>query len=73
MFAVAGTVPVQDFPLVAGEVFLEDEEAPHPFYTRGFILHEEDRIHELIARAYKHNNAARCLLVKGRQDCVADR
>ena len=73
MFAVAGTVPVQDFPLVAGEVFLEDEEAPHPFYTRGFILHEEDRIHELIARAYKHNNAARCLLVKGKQDCVADR
>jgi len=48
MFAVAGTVPVQDFLLVAGEVFLEDEEAPHPFYTRGFILHEEDRIHELI-------------------------
>jgi len=25
MFAVAGTVPIQDFPLVAGEVFLEDD------------------------------------------------
>jgi ADP-dependent NAD(P)H-hydrate dehydratase / NAD(P)H-hydrate epimerase len=26
----------------AGEMaFLADEEAPHPFYTRGFILHEE--------------------------------
>ena len=53
--------------------FLADEEAPHPFYTRGFILHEENRTPELIARAYTHNNAARCLLVKGKQDYVADR
>jgi len=60
-------------PDIGELAFLADEEAPHPFYTRGFILHEEDRIHELIARAYKHNNAARCLLVKGKQDCVADR
>ncbi|MFO7970579.1 MAG: sugar kinase, partial [Desulfobacterales bacterium] len=29
----------------AGELaFLADEEAPHPFYTRGFILHEENLI-----------------------------
>ena len=57
----------------AGELaFLADEEAPHPFYTRGFILHEEDRVPDLIARAYKHKNAARCLLVKGKQDYVAD-
>jgi len=27
----------------------------------------------LIVRVYKYNNAARCLLVKGKQDCVADR
>ena len=53
--------------------FLADEEAPHPFYTRGFILHEENRAPELIARAYAHKNAARCLLVKGKQDYVADR
>ena len=53
--------------------FLADQEAPHPFYTRGFILHEENRTPELIARAYTHNNAARCLLVKGKQDYVADR
>jgi len=52
--------------------FLADEDAPHPFYTRGFILHEENRAPELIARAYKHENAARCLLVKGKQDYVAD-
>lgn len=53
--------------------FLADEEAPHPFYTRGFILHEENRVPELIARAYTHKNAARCLLVKGKQDLVANK
>ncbi len=57
----------------AGELaFLADEEAPHPFYTRGFILHEKNRAPELIARAYKYKNAARCLLVKGKQDYVAN-
>jgi hypothetical protein len=53
--------------------FLADEEAPHPFYTRGFILHEEDRLPEVIARAYAHDNASRCLLVKGKTDYVATR
>jgi len=58
----------------AGELaFLADEEAPHPFYTRGFILHEEYRVPELITRAYDHDNAARCLLVKGKQDYIASR
>ncbi|OIQ50025.1 ATP-dependent (S)-NAD(P)H-hydrate dehydratase [Pseudodesulfovibrio hydrargyri] len=58
----------------AGELaFLADEAAPHPFYTRGFILQDEDRVPELINRAYDHDNAARCLLVKGRVDRVADR
>ncbi|MGD2126920.1 MAG: NAD(P)H-hydrate dehydratase [Desulfobacteraceae bacterium] len=56
----------------AGELaFLADEEAPHPFYTRGFILHDENRIPDLISRAYEHKNAARYLLVKGSQDHVA--
>ncbi len=56
----------------AGEMaFLADERAPHPFYTRGFLLQEEERIPELIERAYKYENAARCLLVKGRCDFVA--
>jgi hypothetical protein len=58
-------------PDIGELAFLADEEAPHPFYTRGFILHEENRVPELIARAYTHNNAARCLL--GKQDYVADR
>jgi len=57
----------------AGELaFLADEEAPHPFYTRGFILHEDKKITQLIARAYEHQNAARCLLVKGQPDYVAN-
>jgi hypothetical protein len=53
--------------------FLADEEAPHPFYTRGFILHDENRIPDLITRAYEQNNAARYLLVKGKEDHVASR
>jgi hypothetical protein len=55
----------------AGEMaFLADERAPHPFYTRGFLLQEEERVPELIERAYRHENAAHCLLVKGRIDFV---
>lgn len=58
----------------AGELaFLADEAAPHPFYTRGFILQEEDRVDELIQRAYDHEDAARYMLVKGRCDVVASR
>jgi NAD(P)H-hydrate repair Nnr-like enzyme with NAD(P)H-hydrate dehydratase domain len=53
--------------------FLADELAPHPFYTRGFLLYEENRVPDLIARAYQHGNAARYLLVKGRKDYFADR
>ena len=60
-------------PDVGELAFLADEEAPHPFYTRGFILHEENNVPELIARAYRHHNAARYLLVKGSRDYVADR
>ena len=56
----------------AGELaFLADEKAPHPFYTRGFILQEEERAPELIQRAYPHENASRYLLVKGSCDLVA--
>jgi NAD(P)H-hydrate repair Nnr-like enzyme with NAD(P)H-hydrate dehydratase domain len=58
----------------AGELaFLADEKAPHPFYTRGFILAEDNDVPELVAMAYKHDNAARHLLVKGHADLVADR
>jgi hypothetical protein len=59
-------------PDVGELAFLADEEAPHPFYTKGFILHEDNRVPDLVARAYKYRNAARYLLVKGAQDCLAD-
>lgn len=53
--------------------FLADEEAPHPFYTRGFILSEESRVPEQIERAYANKNASRFLLVKGEKDYIASR
>ena len=57
----------------AGELaFLADEHAPHPFYTRGFILHENNQVQDLIHQAYAHHNAASSLLVKGAADVVAD-
>ncbi|MEA2039886.1 MAG: NAD(P)H-hydrate dehydratase [Thermodesulfobacteriota bacterium] len=59
-------------PDVGELAFLADEKAPHPFYTRGFILQEENKVPELIDRAYKYKNASQHLLVKGRQDYVAD-
>ena len=53
----------------AGELaFLADEKAPHPFYTRGFLLAGDADVPELAARAHRHGNAARFLLVKGRTD-----
>jgi hypothetical protein len=60
-------------PDVGELAFLADEEAPHPFYTRGFLLHDETRVPELISLAYEHDNAARYLLVKGRRDYVTSR
>jgi hypothetical protein len=70
---MSGQSPAYDLftPDVGELAFLADETAPHPFYTRGFILHEENRVSDLIARAYEHGNAARYLLVKGRQDYLA--
>ncbi len=49
--------------------FLADEKAPHPFYTRGFILRLDDP-YEMIKRAYKHNNLPDYLLVKGEKDLI---
>lgn len=71
---MSGQSPLYDLftPDIGELAFLADEEAPHPFYTRGFILHEENRGPELIARAYAYKNAACYLLVKGRQDYLAN-
>ncbi len=50
--------------------FLADEEAPHPFYTRGFLLQDESKVEELIQRAYKYGNAPKYMLVKGKSDYI---
>lgn len=52
--------------------FLADELAPHPFYTRGFILHQNQDVPDLIRRAYTHKNGAAYLLVKGAVDYLAN-
>jgi len=58
-------------PDIGELAFLADEKAPHPFYTRGFLLHEENKVPELIKRAYEYQNASRFLLVKGEKDYIA--
>ncbi len=72
---MSGQAPEYDlFTPDAGELaFLADEQAPHPFYTRGFILQDETKVVELIERAYEHENAARHLLIKGGKDYIATR
>lgn len=67
---MSGYADVYDLftPDVGEMAFLADEKAPHPFYTRGFLLAEEDDVPELVRRAYAHGNCARHLLVKGRAD-----
>ncbi len=60
-------------PDVGELAFLADEAAPHPFYTRGFILHEQNQVPDLINRAYAHGNAPRYLLVKGIKDYVVNK
>jgi len=67
---MSGQAACFDFftPDVGELAFLADEMAPHPFYTRGFILHQNDNVPDLIQRAYKHQNAATYLLVKSISD-----
>lgn len=50
--------------------FLADEQAPHPFYTRGFLLAEEDDAPALLARAQAHGNCPANLLIKGAHDLI---
>jgi NAD(P)H-hydrate repair Nnr-like enzyme with NAD(P)H-hydrate dehydratase domain len=55
----------------AGELaFLADELAPHPFYTRGFLLGPQADTRKLIRRAWEAGDAAKHLLVKGSSDYV---
>lgn len=57
-------------PDIGELAFLADDMAPHPFYTRGFILHEEEKVLDLIQRAYDGENAAKTLLIKGTKDYI---
>lgn len=50
--------------------FLADEKAPHPFYTRGFLLANDSDIPSLLARARQHGNCPPNLLVKGMADHI---
>ena len=57
----------------AGELaFLADEKAPHPFYTRGFLLAEGQEATELARLAHEHGDSADFLLIKGRRDLVVE-
>ena len=60
-------------PDIGELAFLADEVAPHPFYTRGFILHEEENVPGLIKRAFEGENAAKALLIKASKDYVCTR
>lgn len=60
-------------PDIGELAFLADEKAPHPFYTRNFLLADEAQAEELIKKAYAHNNAALHLLVKGNIDRYVSR
>jgi len=74
MYAAKMSGQAQEYHLFTpdlGELaFLADEKAPHPFYTRGFIIHQENNYLELIKRSYQHQNAAKYMLVKGKKDII---
>ncbi|MDL2330249.1 sugar kinase [Desulfosarcina sp. OttesenSCG-928-A07] len=55
-------------PDIGELAFLADPSAPHPFYTRNFLLADEEAAEDLIHRAYSENNAAQHMLVKGKVD-----
>ncbi len=57
-------------PDVGEMAFLADELAPHPFYTRGFLLDKPDSIEELLERAHAHGNVAKNLIIKGHTDYI---
>lgn len=56
--------------------FLADEKAPHPFYTRGFLLAREDDAPGLVERIWtrppEERNCPRVLLVKGCRDLIVE-
>lgn len=57
-------------PDIGELAFLADEKAPHPFYTRGFLLAKDADVPELLERAIKHDNCPQNLIVKGITDYI---
>lgn len=60
-------------PDIGELAFLADEKAPHPFYTRGFLLEQDnpDNVKTLLSRAYEHGNMAKHCIIKGSVDHLA--
>ena len=52
--------------------FLADEKAPHPFYTRGFLLAQEDDVPPLLQRARDHGNCPKNMIIKGSKDYIVE-
>ena len=50
--------------------FLADEKAPHPFYTRGFLLARENDVPPLLQRAIEHDNCPKNMIIKGSKDYI---
>ncbi|MBQ3060484.1 MAG: sugar kinase [Desulfovibrio sp.] len=50
--------------------FLADEKAPHPFYTRGFLLAEDRDLPALLQRAQAHGNCPPNLVIKAAADHI---
>ncbi len=59
-------------PDVGEMAFLADELAPHPFYTRGFLLDRPEGVEDLLARALEHGNVAKNLIIKGHVDHIVE-
>lgn len=57
-------------PDIGELAFLADEKAPHPFYTRGFLLAKDEDVPDLLARAISHENCPANLIVKGITDYI---
>lgn len=59
-------------PDVGELAFLADEKAPHPFYTRGFLLQNDHDVPPLLERIRANGRSPRYLLVKGQADYIVE-
>lgn len=57
-------------PDIGELAFLADEKAPHPFYTRGFLLADESDFPGLLKHAQEHENCPQNMIVKGAIDHI---